>query len=221
MRTNVARLGLVALSVGLIDCGGGGDDTVKTVPANAQGAANVLAMTVDLTASLQGNDGATVALQLVGLAMTGPQQIAMMPSGQAAVIRSAESVPGPDGGSVNCTTTGCVYDEYASSAGAAFVLDGSVLLSTAGEVATVTIDVDITTALGGVEQVWTLAGALDVSPTLIDGTLINTGTGQGHEELTYHAVTLSDGQPTGGTLFARWSTLVQGKTYGAQATMAF
>ena len=231
---DVVRLSFVALSIGLVGCGGGGGGggSVPTVQPSAQGAATVTALTVDLSASLQGNDGSAVANQVMALGMSGPQQIAMMPAGPAAVIRSAASVPGPNGGSVDCTATGCLYDQYASSTGATFVMDGSILTSLAGELAAVTVDLDITMDTGGVAQAWVLSGGLDVSPALLDGTLTNNGTGhltaQGqnvsykyYEELTYNAVTLTGGQPTGGSVFAKWSMTVQGQTYGAQATMTF
>lgn len=232
---DVARFGFVALSVALVGCGGGGGGgggSVPTVQPDPDGAATVTEMTVSLSSSLQAGDGASLSNNVMGLGMSGPQLIAPQPVPGAALIARAAAVPGPAGGTVDCTATGCIYDNYTTDAGGSFVMDGSVLTSASGSTTTVTVDLDITANTGGVMQDWSMTGSLDVSPTLIDGTLKNNGSGhlsaQGqninytyYEELTYNNVTLSNGQPTGGSIFAKWSYNFAGQTVGAQATMNF
>src|SRR6478609_5613049 len=157
MMRDVARSSFVVLAVALLGCGGGGGGgggSVPTFQPNSYRAETVTTLTVGLSESLQGNDGAALSSQVMSLGMSGPQLIAQMPAGPTALIQSAETVPGPNGGSVNCTATGCIYDQYSSSAGGTFVMDGSILTSTAGEVTTVTVDLDITMATSGIEQDW-------------------------------------------------------------------
>src|SRR4051812_21801676 len=153
MMRDAVRFGLVGLSaVAFLGCGGGGGGSGPSVmpgQVSESGAQAVTAETASLVAALQAQDGESLTNSVMGLALSGPQQVVPGPAGTAAVIHSAVTEPGPSGGTVTCDTAGCVYDHYMDNQSGAgtFEINGSVKATTSGEVTTVTLDMTISADL--------------------------------------------------------------------------
>jgi hypothetical protein len=244
MMREVSRLGLVGLStVALLGCGGGGPGNGPSVPTatvDSTGAAEVTDQTSTMVAAIQAQDGTSVTNSVMFLALDGPQT--MLVPDQAspiAKISRAVSEPGPSGGSVDCTASGCVYNHYADSSSGygSFEIDGSVNVTTTGDTTTVSVDMSISMDLSDsgttINETYNISGSLTVSPAMIDGAL--TTTGSGHyasggqsasfsyfEQIKFMMVTLAaDGTPNGGSIYAKWAVSAGGQSQGYQGTITY
>jgi hypothetical protein len=198
------------------------------------GAANVTQETASLVTSLNSGDGAGMSNTAVALGISGASQIVSPPSGgAAAVIHSAQTIAGSGGGTAECDATGCVYNNYKESSGTSTTtMNGHIKAIPAGEVTTLEMDVQFDMDQQGMPAKFDLTGSLDISPTMIDGELTCNGTakltasGQNisynwYNLLRYNAVTLSNGTPTGGTLYAKWGITLSGVPGAAQANQVY
>lgn len=240
----VSRLGLVGLStVALLGCGGGGSGSGPSVPTaevDPTGAAEVTDQTTTLVAALQAQDGASLTNSVMFLALDGPQSmLAPTQASPIAKISRAVSEPGPTGGTVDCTASGCVYNHYAdaSSGYGSFEIDGSVNATTVGETTTVTvamsISLDLSDSTTTITETYNISGSLAISSAMIDGTL--TSNGSGHysgsgqnvsfsyfEQIKFMMVTLAaDGTPDGGSIYAKWAISAGGQSEGYQGTITY
>jgi len=243
--TDATRFGLVGLSaIAVLGCGGGGGGggsgpSVPPGQVSEDGAHLVALQTASLVQSLNAMNGAALSNAVVGLALSGPQQIVSGSAASTALIQRAVSEPGPAGGTVTCDAAGCVYEHYKTevSGVSTIEMDGSVRATKAGDVTTVALDMNLKSDLtqNGLTQTanYDLSGAIDISATMIDGELTTDGTGQASfsgqnysykyfEQLKYQVVALAtDGTPNGGSIYAKWATTAAGKTQGYEGTATF
>jgi|SRR4051794_31130135 hypothetical protein len=239
---DVSRFGLVGLSaIAFLGCGGGGGSgpSVPQGQVSESGAQSVALETASLVQSLNAMDGEGLSGSVMGLALSGPQEIVSGSTAATAAIQRALTEPGPSGGTVNCDASGCVYDHYAdNTAGIGTItMDGSVRATKAGDVTTIVLDMNLKADIsqdGLTETVnYDLSGHIDVSATMIDGVLTNNGSGHASfsgqnisytyfEQLKYQMVTLAaDGSPSGGSIYAKWAITTQGQTQGYEGTVTF
>jgi hypothetical protein len=236
-----ARFGLVGMSmVALLGCGGGGGGSgpaAKPGTPNPAGAMTVAAETSSLVDSLNAGDGQGMSDTVVAVSLSGAQQIVSPPAGAGAFVTraSAETITGPGGGTADCDATGCVYHDYVEDTDPeAFTMNGSVKATASGEVTHIKVDIDMTAIQNGTPLKFTIDGDLDVSPTLIDGQLTANGSAKAaaqqgvptitynyYQQVKYNAVTLSDGTPTGGSIYAKWGITLSGIPGAEQANQVY
>ncbi len=232
MKISVRVLSLWS-TMSLVACGGGGGSSgpaAKPGTVNKQGAASVVTMTGTLKSSLSTGDGASLSGAVTSIGLSGAQQI-VQPSttGALTAVTGALSTPGPNGGTVDCTDTGCVYSQYKSGT---TTMNGSVKSATAAGKTTVTSDLTIAAAATAGQMgdvTWKLTGSLDFTDTSIDGELQATAHstlaagGQNiaydyYDLVRYDALVLdAGGKGTGGDIYAKWGITVAGVPQASQA----
>lgn len=211
--------------------GGGGGPAAKPGTVNRQGAATVITTTGSLKTAVEGGDGSNLSGATISLGLSGAQQIVQPGAAASALtaVMSALSQPGPNGGTVDCTETGCVYADYKTGT---TTLNGSVKSAKAGDTTTVTADLTIkqpsqTAQQGDVN--WKVSGSIDFGAGSIDGQLTSTAKSSityGGQTISYDYFNLIDyralvigatGAATGGEIYAKWAITVAGVPQGSQA----
>jgi hypothetical protein len=233
MKSSVRVLSLWSM-MSLVACGGGGGGSgpaAKPGTVNKQGAASVVTMTGSMKSALSSGDGASLSGAVTSIGISGAQQIVQPAGAMAALtaVTSALSTPGPNGGTVDCGDTGCVYDHFKSGT---TTMNGSIKSATAGDKTTVTTDltIDIPATAGQQGDVaWKLTGDLDFTATSIDGHLQSTAKSTlaaGGQNIAYEYFNLvrydalalgTDAKPTGGDIYAKWAITITGVPQGSQA----
>lgn len=230
---------LGALSVGMLSTmfvacgggGGGGGPAAKPGTVNRQGAASVIMTTGTMKTAVTGGDGSALSSATISVGLSGAQQI-VQPSaaaGALTAVMAALSQPGPNGGTVDCTETGCVYDQYKTGT---TTLNGSVKSAKAGDITTVTANLSIkqpAQSAGMTGDVdWKITGSIDFGATSIDGSLTSTAkssvsyAGQNisydwFNLVEYRDLVIGATGATGGEIYAKWAITVAGLPQGSQA----
>ncbi|HEX2657425.1 MAG TPA: hypothetical protein VHU40_04105 [Polyangia bacterium] len=236
----------VGLSVGIVSlaavgCGGGSSNSgppAKKGTVNPTTAMSVVMQTVSMKTALAAMDGATLSGNVEVVGLTGAQSL-VQPSVAAQTEAppipfqpAAAAIAGPNGGTVDCTAAGCVYNKYTSGTGTAVVVfDGSILATGTADKTVVTSDLTITENLSGMGNVdFDITGSLTFTPTTIDGDLKSVGhyalamaganlTYDYFNEIKYTALIVPAGAttPTGGSIYAKWGITVAGLPQASQA----
>lgn len=217
----------------LIGCDGGlgGDESdggareagVREGWTDKQGAIAIVARTKAVETALATWDPTTILNQLGWLSgNTGG-----IVFGSATPAASALTSPGPnnasaDRGSASCGAGGCFFVRYLHlDVGArSEIWNGAISITTnTPDARSVTLDVtyDGLESLVGPTH---LTAAWTLTASRLDGSIRDVSELPSHDEnvVEFHGVTLSDGEPTGGSLYAKWVSAV----YGAfEATVLF
>jgi hypothetical protein len=218
MRSRLWRRALAVFVVALLcDCGAGEDDWV---PAPTPGmvrketAASKVRTAFELKAALESGDGAAVGIHVVSIGIDGASFVLGV---SASATATALVVPGPYGGSVDCSEGGCLFSRYGAASNQ--ILDGSVSVTRSDGSCTVTVnlvrEVDSQLIAEIQDARHRITGRLVFGSDQIDGSLRSSGgweltdgevlEARSFTLVRYDGVTVSGDVAVGGSVYGKWA----------------